>query len=76
MINENLLDIAKVRAILNLFLESSKRKPNDLSELIDSILDALNDKNFSKDALKHASKWIEVDYEILKETITNYLSKV
>lgn len=76
LIDNNLLDIVEVRRILNLFFVSSKRKPNHVYELVDSIIDTFNDKNFTKEASKPASKWLDVDYEAVKETIIKYISKI
>lgn len=76
LIKNNLLDINKVRKITKLFLESSSKKPNDVFELTNAIIDTFEDKAFSQDASKPASKWMDVEYNEVKETIVNYVSKL
>ena len=65
-----------IRYILDLFFKSSKRKPNTMFELVDSIIDTFDDTNFVKEAKKTASKWIDVDFDVLKSTIIDFISKI
>lgn len=76
LISNNLLDISKVKSILHLFFISTKRKPDNIDELVDSIEDTFTDKNFSKEAAKPTSKWIDVDYETVKKTISSFVSRL
>lgn len=72
----NLVDIDKTRDILEIFFECSKKKPNDVYDLVNAVIDALEDSNFSKEAGQPASKWIDVDYDDLKTTIVDFISKL
>ena len=76
LVTNNLVDISKTRKILDLFFESSKRKPNDIFELRNSIEDTLNNSNFAKEAMEPASKWIDVDYVNLKKVIVAFIQKL
>ena len=76
LISNNLLDINKVREILNMFFASSIRKPNSMLELVNSVTDTLNDTAFAKETSKPASKWIDVDYNDLKASLINFVSKL
>ena len=76
LIVNKLVEVSKVRDILNLFFASSNRKPNDINELTNSIIDTLDDKGFSKEARRPASKWIDVDYEVVKETIISFITRI
>lgn len=76
LIINNLVDVSKTRTILDLFFKSSKRKPNDAFELVNSVADTLNDANFAKEAKEPASKWIDVDYDILRKTIIGFIQKL
>ena len=76
MISNNLVEVSKVRNILSLFFEYSKRKPNDFFELVNSITDTLEDKAFAEEAKEPASKWLDVDYEVLKKTIVDFISSL
>lgn len=76
LIINDLVDIFKVKDILNMFFKSSKRKPNDILELVNSIIDTLNDDSFAKEAKEPASKWIDVDYDYLRKTIIRFVEKI
>lgn len=76
LIDNNLIDFNKLRKILNLFFENSKRKPNTIFELVDTIIDTFDDTNFADEAKEPASKWIEVDYETVKQVIIAFISKI
>lgn len=76
LISNNLVDINKTREILNIFFKSSKREPNDIFDMNNSIIDTLDDKNYREEAINPASKWIDVSYEDLKNTIVMFLSKL
>ena len=76
LIDKALVDFKKVRYVLELFLTSSQRKPNNLFELVDAVTDTLNSKVFYSEALKPASMWIDVDYEKLKNTILTFVAKL
>ena len=76
LIDNKLITHSKVKDIVNLFFISSKRKPDTMNELVNSIIDTLNDKHFSSEAAKPASKWINVSYDKVKESIINYIEKL
>ena len=76
LITSNLISISKTREILNLFFKSSSRKPRDIFELVDVIVETLNNPNFSREAMKPASKWIDVDFEILRKVIIQFVQKI
>lgn len=73
LIKEVRVSPKKVRDCLLLFLENSKKKPNTIPELETSILGALNNKSFIKEASKPASKWIDIDIYIVKNIIVEFL---
>ena len=58
---------------LLLFLENSRKKPNSILELENSILDTLNNSNFINEASKPASKWIDIDINIVKNIIIEFI---
>lgn len=76
LIAEGKMNSKKVTSILNLFFASSKRKPNDIYELQNSIEDTLNNNDFALEASKPASKWIDVDYKNAVETIIVFTRKL
>lgn len=76
LISNNLVEISKVRNILSLFFEYSKWKPNDFFELVNSITDTLEDKAFAEEAKEPASKWLDVDYDVLKKKIVDFISSL
>lgn len=76
LINNQLLDIKKVKNFLELFFSSSKRKPNDINELVNSIIDTFDNQNFAKEASEPTFKWIDVDYEAVKLKIISFISKI
>ena len=76
LISNNLLDKNKVIKILNLFFASTSRQPNDINGLINSIEDTLNNKSFESEAKNPASKWINVEYDVVKETILGFLMQL
>lgn len=76
LIENNLVDSVKVRKVLDLFFKSTKRHPKDISELVNSVNDALSNKSFSKEANNPASKWIDTDYENVKKSILDFVNKL
>ena len=72
-IKHNLIDVDSLRNILELFLSSSKRKPNTIDELVDSIVNTFNNVAFAKEANKPVSKWIDEDYDTVKNGITKFV---
>lgn len=76
LIVNNMLEIIKVRQILDLFFLSSSRKPDSIFDLSESISSTLDDKHFSIEAGKPASKWIDVDYLTAKKTILDFIAKI
>ena len=73
LITNNLVDVNKVRTILDMFFLHSNRKPNSIPELRASIIDTLSDENFAKEAKKPAIKWIDVEYDVLKRSIVDFV---
>ena len=47
-----------------------------MTELQNSIEDTLDNKNFSIEASKPISKWIDVDYQEVKEVIIEFINKL
>lgn len=76
LLERKALDKNRVIEYLNVFFTYSKRKPNSLSELINSIVKTLNDNVFKKEASRPASNWLEVDYQQVKDEIINYISNL
>jgi predicted nucleotidyltransferase component of viral defense system len=76
LIENNLLNISRVKRILGLFFEFSKKPPHDINEFYNSIEDALDNKAFAEEAKKPASKWLDVDYEIAKDKIMWFIAKL
>ena len=76
LIVNNLLDREKIRIIIGLFLASTKRKPNNILDLLSTVENALNDNMFVKEATKPASKWADIDYEEIKNTIVLFVREV
>lgn len=76
LIANNLVEVTKTRNILNLFFQSSNRKPDDIFELVNSVIDTLNDIHFSSEARDPASKWMDVDYEYLRDVIIEFIKKL
>ena len=76
LIHNSLLDLNKTKSILNLLLSSTKRQPNNILDLTNSVIDTLNNKNYSKEAGKMASKWLDVKYEEVKSAIINFINKL
>ena len=70
------LNSEKIKDYLNQFLSASKKQPNNISDLVDVVVETLNDKNYAKEASQPASKWLDVDYEFLKKTIISYIVKL
>ena len=64
----------KVSEILKLFLDNSKKKPNSMFELQNSIEDTLNNKYFASEASRPASNWIDVSFEEVRQTILDFIS--
>ena len=76
LITNGMLDEEKVKEYLNIFFVNSKRKPNNMNDLVKSLIDTLNNEHFSVEAAKPASKWIDVDYKIAKETIISFMKNI
>ena len=76
LIKENALKANKVSEILNLFFENSKRKPNNIAELQNIIDLTLSNSIFAKEASKPQSKWLDVDYADVQNTIRNFVEKL
>ena len=74
LIKNNFLDLDKTRNIISMFLSSSSKQPNTINDLVNAVVDALNNQDFAEEVIKPASKWIDVDYEIVKLTIIDYIS--
>ena len=76
LIVNDFVKISKIREILNLFLSTSKRMPNNMFELVNSVIDTLENPTFAKEAKEPASKWIDVEYDDLKNTIIEFIQKI
>lgn len=76
LITNNLVDIVKTREILDMFFNNSKRKPDDIFELANAIVDTLNDVNFANEAKEPATKWLDVEYDDLKTTIIEFVQQL
>ena len=76
LIKECKIDPDKTSNILKLFFEKSKRKPNNLIELQNSIEATLNNERFSNDASKSPSNWIDVEYSEAKKAILTFLGQL
>ena len=74
LIKEKCISKKKVGEILKLFFDLSKKKPNSLIELQESIEDTLNNKYFLAEASRPSSRWIDVDIEDVKETILDFVN--
>ena len=66
----------KVSDIISLFLENSKKKPNTISELENSIFETLNNQSFIKESSKPVSKWIDADINIVKNSIIEFIGRL
>ena len=75
-INNNMLSINKTRTILEMFLKESKRKPNNITDLINSISDTMENNVFTNEASKPTYQWIDADFEIVKKTIMSFVEKL
>lgn len=73
LIKENILNHNKVKEYINLYLNNSKRQPNDISTLYQKIDETLNDEAFIKDTVESESRWIDDDYDVIKDTILDYV---
>lgn len=76
-----LLDTKKVnetgvRNILSLFFENSKRKPNNFLDFQNSIEDTLNNTMFAAEVTKIENRWFDVEYELLKSSIIDFVNKL
>ena len=76
LIENKLINIDTIREILPIFLISSSKKPDNIIDLINFVIDTLEDKYFALEANKPAFKWIDIDYEILKKTIIEFILKL
>lgn len=76
LISNNLVDINKVRTILELFFKASKRRPNNIFDLASSIKNTLENPSFINEAKEPASRWLDVDYDTLKNVIFGFISKL
>lgn len=76
LIAECKISIEKVREILDLFLANSKRRPNTIFQLKNSIQDTLDDKYYIKEASKPESHWIDEDFETIKNTIIIFVNQL
>ncbi|MBR5997338.1 MAG: nucleotidyl transferase AbiEii/AbiGii toxin family protein [Bacilli bacterium] len=76
LIKETRVSPKKVGDNLLLFLDNSKKKPNTLLELENSIFETLNNQSFIKEASKPASKWIDIDINIVKDSIIEFLGRI
>ncbi len=70
------LSLKKVDYILELFLNNSSRKPSNISELQNIVIDTLNNKQFALEASKPVSKWVDESFEDVKDTIVVFVDKL
>ena len=75
LISHNLIEADKVTKILALFFNSSKREPNNMTELVNSVIETLNDPLFVKEASNPSSKWLDADYQSVANTIISFINK-
>ena len=73
LVDNNLLNIQKLKEILNLFISLNYRDINTIYDIVLSIEETLNDPFFEKEASKSKHSWVEVDYDEVKETIIEFL---
>ena len=66
----------KVSTILNMFFANSNKKPNNIVDFQNIIGDTLESENFGKEASNPISKWIDVDYPTIKDTIINFINNL
>lgn len=76
LIQNNLLNIEKVKVILNLFFIGSKRQPKSIIELTDSLVGTFENKNFLDDISEPAHKWLDVSSEDIKKVIIDFIDKL
>ena len=76
LIKEKCISKKKVGEILKLFFDFSKKKPDSLLELQESIEDTLNNEGFLTEASRPSSRWIDVDIAEVKETILNFVNSL
>ena len=76
LVVNNCVDAKKVSYILKVFLSSSNREPNDLNKLVNVILNTFDNSDFAKDASKPISKWINVDYQTVVDTMKPFILKL
>ena len=74
LINECKASSQEVYRILSMFFEHTKKKPNNLFELQNVIDETLNDEAFAKEATNSVSKWIDMDYKTIKDTINDFIN--
>lgn len=70
------ISVKKVGNIMNLFFNNSNRHPRTITELQSIIEDTLENELFAEEASKPSSKWIDVDYPELKNTIINFIHQL
>ena len=76
LIHENILKIDKVREILKLFFDNSKRKPDSIIELNNIIHLTLSNSSFIKEASSTRSRLLDVEYADIKNRITGFIEKL
>ena len=76
LIKECNISVDRVRSITEMFLTNSKRKPNSFFEICNAVENTLNQKAFTKEASKPAAKWLDIDFETLKQVLLEFIYKL
>lgn len=76
LISNNFADFKDVSRIIKIYVDNSEKKPNTISEFIDSIKETLKNKFFAEEVKKPAIKWIDVDYDTIEKVIINFVDKL
>ena len=74
LINNYNLSPKRVTSILELFFSNSAKRPNSITDLQNAIEETLNNERFIKEASKPASKWIDVDFATIKQTLIDFIN--
>ena len=73
LIRDRGISVQKTSEILKLFLDNSKRRPQDIFELQASIEDTLNNNGFLAEVAKPTSRWMDIDIDDLRQTILAFV---
>lgn len=76
LISNNFINTNRVKEILNMFFNKSIRDPKNIDALVNMVIHALNEIDFDNKFIDQQTKWLDVDYILLKQTIINYVKKL